>query len=478
MFNFENKMLMSLICGMMFISALSARGAELPPDPNNAALLYYQALLLCPEPDAADMDLVYGAGREQIFDVLHGGELEDYANFEERIHELEEKLKSIGEDPNETISENARKLQETIPNPYQIQVYKGDSFFEKKILYRELKSLKARQASMRGYTPNEKMRNYLKDCRRSIELAQAASQISECDWGLRYSQGLACTMPKLTEIRQFSFLLRTDALLLAADGDFRAALERCLMMRRFARHVGDDTVILYLVSKSLDCSTFKCIQFLIGNMKPEIETLTLLKNQLSIEDKLELSYVRALEIDFGMTLKSLHEKFSSVLRKQAKENPVNKTFKLTDEDFIARGRWLYSNFLSSALQVIDSNMPYTGKCSELQRLTDKLKKDAGLDPGAIGLIMNCADSVLKLYEIQVDYQAHFNALKVAIEIYLIRAETGELPREFPDDLPIDPYSGEDFGYEITNEGFRLHCQIEDQRKKEQMLRWLTFKVQK
>jgi hypothetical protein len=460
----------------MFISTPVIIAVELPPDPNNAALLYYQALLLCPEPDAADMDLVYYAGRDQIFKVLCGGELEKYSNFEEQIRDLEKKLKDIGGDPNEVISESKRKLQETVPNPYQIQVYKGNSYFEKKMLYAELKDLKARQENMRGYTPNEKMRKYLKDCRQSIELAQAASEISECDWGLRYSQGLACTMPKLTEIRQFSFLLRTDALLLATDGDFRAALERCLMMRRFARHVGDETVILYVVSKSLDCYTFKCIQFLIGNMEPDVETLTWLKNQLSIEDKLELSYARTLELDFGMTLNSLHDKFSDVLRKQAEENPENKTFKLTDEDFIARGRWLYSNFLSSALEVIDSNMPYAEKYAELERLTDKLKKDAGLDPGAIGLIMNCADSVLKLYQIQVDYQAHFNALKVAIEIYLIRAETEELPKELPDELPMDPYSGEDFGYEITDAGFALRCQGEEYlRRKNQ---FLEFKVQK
>jgi hypothetical protein len=71
--NFKKKI--SLICGMVLISALFADAAELPPDPNNAALLYYQAFMLHPEPDAAESYLVYGTRQEQIFETLRGGEL-------------------------------------------------------------------------------------------------------------------------------------------------------------------------------------------------------------------------------------------------------------------------------------------------------------------------------------------------------------------------------------------------------------------
>lgn len=39
------------VCGLLLLSAHVVCMAALPPDPNNAALLYYQAFLACPEPD-------------------------------------------------------------------------------------------------------------------------------------------------------------------------------------------------------------------------------------------------------------------------------------------------------------------------------------------------------------------------------------------------------------------------------------------
>jgi hypothetical protein len=389
---------------------------------------------------------------------------------------LEKRLIDIGVDPNKDMSGNSQMLQESTQKIDQFKIYTLDPHFEEKMLYRELKDLKERQKLMHGYTPNEKMRKYLGDCRQSIELAQAASKLTKCDWGIQYSLGLACTLPKPTEMRQFNFMLRADALLLAADGDFHAAFERCLLIRRFAYHVGDDAVILYIMANSIDNSAINCIQFLLGKMKPDVKTLIWLKKQLLREERLNISYKRALEIDFGMSLKSLHLKFSDVLRKQAEKNTEKNILNLTAEDLIERGRLLCSSFLNSSFQVIDNNMPYTEKYQELQRLTDKLKKDAGFDPGALGLIMSCAKQILNIYKIQLRNRANFDALKAAIEIYLIKAETGQLPQVLPNGLPKDPYSGEDFEYKITDDGFVLRCRVKPVN--ESQARQYEFKVPK
>jgi len=132
---------------------------------------------------------------------------------------------------------------------------------------------------VRDVDPNEKIREYLRSCGKAIRVAQAASEIPECDWGIQYSQGFSFFLPQLTEIRHLVFVLRADALLLAAEGDYRAAFERCLMMRQFARHVGNDANLLfYAVSKVVDGAVLNCIQFLLGYMKPGVDTLTWLKN--------------------------------------------------------------------------------------------------------------------------------------------------------------------------------------------------------
>jgi hypothetical protein len=56
----------NVICFILVLWTLGVNGATLPPDPDNAALLYYQAFLLRPEPDADTS--------ESIHKALRGGE--------------------------------------------------------------------------------------------------------------------------------------------------------------------------------------------------------------------------------------------------------------------------------------------------------------------------------------------------------------------------------------------------------------------
>ena len=49
-------------------------------------------------------------------------------------------------------------------------------------------------------------------------------------------------------------------------------------------------------------------------------------------------------------------------------------------------------------------------------------------------------------------------MKAGIEICLQKAETGTLPDALPAGLPQDPFSGQDFAYKRTKNGFVLCCQ--------------------
>ena len=79
------------------------------------------------------------------------------------------------------------------------------------------------------------------------------------------------------------------------------------------------------------------------------------------------------------------------------------------------------------------------------------------------------------YRMSVNHRVKMNALKAAIEIHLAKAKTGKLPNVLPNGLPKDPYSCQDFGYEITGEGFALRCQGK-QFQREPPRRTLEFKV--
>jgi len=103
-------------------------------------------------------------------------------------------------------------------------------------------------------------------------------------------------------------------------------------------------------------------------------------------------------------------------------------------------------------------MPYPQKYSELQELAEELtyKTYYGGDPIRI-ISFYMLTNVVEQHDIYVRSVAYFNAIRAAIEIFLIKAETGQLPDALQDDLPKDPFSGQDFEYEVTEEGFSLRC---------------------
>jgi hypothetical protein len=148
--NLRNRKTICFVFGFIFIYAFAAQATVSLPAPDNAALLYYQAMLLRPELDD-----------------------DTFISFD--------------------------------------RVLSGDD-------------------------PDEKIREYLNlpDSCEAIRLAEAASKILDCSWGLSRPQGYKTL---LTQARQLTFFLEVDARTLAVDGQYRIALERCLSIRRFARHL-------------------------------------------------------------------------------------------------------------------------------------------------------------------------------------------------------------------------------------------------
>jgi len=376
--NYNHRNVIYLI---LFLWPLGAHAATLPPDPDNAALLYYQAFLLRPEPDA-------GASTS-IDEVIRGGE------------------------------------------------------------------------------PDEKLREYLdrSDCRETIELAEAAAQLSYCNWGIRFSQG--ARLPQLVHIRPLKFLLYADARVLAMDGDYQAAFNRCLTIYRIAGHVGDVAMLNHVVSVGTERSALSYIQNVLGFMPPDIDILIWLRSQLATVQGAVLSPVRVLEMDLELIMQSMRNDPNDLLwlREQLAEddegNDPEYFWNLTDEELIALITEPYADFLDYAIGVIDSEMPYEEKYTELQRLTEELQDEFGNVPGTKQLVIGYAPKLIEFYSIQVRHTAQFNTLKAAIEIYLVAANTGKLPDTLPEYLPKDPFSGQDFEYEITEKGFILRCRAKD-----------------
>jgi len=347
----------------------------------------------------------------------------------------------------------------------------------------------------------------MKKCRDAIELVRAASELSYCDWGIRCSQGKGqCVIPPI-KIRRFIFMLRVDALLLAANGDYHEAFESCIMMRRFARHLGNDINIHYIMSTTIDRTALYNTKIVLGSHRPKVETLTWLKNQLATRKNSSLFLNEMLKMDFELTLDRLRnnnyildkaleamhlkDQIRSSFRKKDELTDIEggKVQSISDEELIALAGEPYESFLNSALQIINSGMSYKEKLSKIESLTEEIENEFGGDPASypmmvahpeklltLSIIIQCAEAVANLYKLHINHVALLNALKTGIEVYLIEVETGQLPEKLPEGAPKDPFTGRDFAYEITEEGFTLS--LPDKNIPEQRQRPYEFKVQK
>ncbi len=379
--NCRCRTIVSCACSFIVSWAIGTQGVRGAPGPDNAALLYYQAFALHPEPDSDTYRLLDGV--------------------------------------------------------------------------------------LRGAEPTAQVRAYLnlEDTRETIRVAEAATQIPDCSWGIMRSHGVYGLMLKtvLGQLRQLAFLLEVDARTLAADRDYRAALERSLSIRRLAQHIADEAVLGYLLSLSLHERSFLCIQHVLGSVPPDTDILTWLQGQLSTVQGAPPLPGRAMEIHLDDTLEflSMHPELLTTWRENVSkliedESAKEEILSLTDEELLERAKESYAKFLASVNRVMGSNMPYQQKYGELQRLMQELDDHAIDDPVGI-LSWYMLDDVVKFHDIYVRGIANYNALRTAIEIYLMKAETGQLPEILPPDLPGDPFSGRDFEYEATSQGFVLRC---------------------
>jgi hypothetical protein len=111
-------------------------------------------------------------------------------------------------------------------------------------------------------------------------------------------------------------------------------------------------------------------------------------------------------------------------------------------------------------------MNYQKVYTELQKLNKQPHKDLAENNTDAYLTSILAPAYQKMYNNETREKTFSNAVKVAIEVYITKAKAGQLPDTLPTGLPKDLFSGKDFRYEKTTEGFILHCRGKDLPKDE------------
>lgn len=358
-----------------------------PEETDNAALFYYQALLLCPEQDSFPQEVVRTA-------------------------------------------------------------YNSDKFNENIDQYRK----------------------YVKDYQHVIQLMQSASKLKRCNWAVPDSIESEVVAMHIPLTRSISFLITLNSIVLAADGEYKAALNQCLIPRRVARHIADYPGHLYSIPVIIERATVFSVNYILDIMPPDEITLKWLLGQLEAEPLISELLSTKVRRDFERKIHKLSkdEAFLSyfrkkLLKKATNKEQTNKILGFTDEELIRMIREPYIKFLDSFLIELDNPKPFEQKYAMLRKLSEGYTKQDKNNPAIVTTLKTDAETLPSFYGIQIAHTARFNAIKAAIKIYSLKAKTNQLPKTLPDSLPKDPLTGKDFEYKITEEGFMLSssCKSKD-----------------
>lgn len=326
---------------------------------------------------------------------------------------------------------------------------------------------------------NEKIEQYLNKNRRIINIVLDATGVDHCDWGMDYSQGTEILLPPLHKAREIFVLLAAEARMQADRGNYRKALGRSMSIYRMTRHLNERPIVCYLVGTAINSATNKYLitQFL-SEMPQDLETLTWLRDELAELDKRPFSIEPSLSWKREAGIISMSaEKIDDVVRSGLDDGPfkekVLKKILEADEQFFDRNKAYWIEYMAAVQAAFD--LPYPQAYSKLKQLDEKPSKEYSKNPDAT-LTVAFSPTWSRIYNISTRLGSHSNAVKAAIEIYIIKAKTGKLPDALPADLPPDLFSGKAFQYEKTKEGFVLRCRGKDLAR--DINRQYEFKVKK
>ena len=332
--------------------------------------------------------------------------------------------------------------------------------------------------------PSKEIRTYLGHCLPVIEMVETASCIPDCNWAVWH--GTRSGWAPLRKLFLLSNILLLDATTLAVDGHYHVALERCLTVWRIGRHFGDDPE-LYLCEGYFHTQAFDTIKILLGMMPADAEILTWFRDEFGRVPGLSPTFAKAWGAYRKIELRGMRTDpdYLGCLRElalmqargqQAKE----KIEKLTDEEIRSRAAQAIDQISDLIVEIMTGKDDYKTKISRVHEFCSQRMADETIDPIARVYIAPAGVSVAHQVESQyadyVEQEARINGTKAAVEIYLVLAKTGKLPHQLPPNLPKDPFTGKDFGYEMTDEGFALRCAGESFKKRKEHL--LEFRVRR
>ena len=157
----------------------------------------------------------------------------------------------------------------------------------------------------------------------------------------------------------------------------KLAFDGLVLIVLAARHVGDDTLISYLVSIAVRGLSHKCMQNVVCRAADDAGLLRWLKNELVTAGPAAVSPVRPLKIEMQIALDALRmENIDRYARLVAGEDQAKQAeiIAKASEEICEQARQIYEERVTEVLTVMGSSLPYSQAHARIRELTE------GFDP--------------------------------------------------------------------------------------------------
>lgn len=314
---------------------------------------------------------------------------------------------------------------------------------------------------------NDSIRRYVADNSDSINIIQNGTEIVNCDWDLHYSKKM--TLPHLETCRTLTYFILADARLCADTGKYKEALQKCLCAYKFGKQVvSPKNIVTYLVDTAIVILSFQNMQYVMNNMQQDIDTLKWLKQQLiEVDGRPEPSFTSCFLGDMEFV-------GSFISKEDLQEFGLNgEKLKNADKEFWAKNRSYWQKSLKETANAMQQ--PYPEAIAKMKKITDAIKQDTTDDSTLTKLLFPACD---RMYSLSKKRETTINAIKNAVDIYIVKAQTGNLPDKLAANQLYDAYSDKPFLYEKLPDGFTLICRGKDLFRPDQSPMEFSFDCKK
>lgn len=312
---------------------------------------------------------------------------------------------------------------------------------------------------------DKEIKEHLSISNQALKFLTVAADIADCDWGLQCLPELITHSAYLAPCMHLTAILLINAKIRTEKGEFKQAIAHSITAMKIGHHVMNGGIRGYCTGLKIIRDANNHIRKILENTPKDVPMLLWLKEQLAQIDCQSLLFRQAVENQFesqgNWVSKNIEDEMShgnlriwlsgmlpKNICKYAAKNP---------DKFFADNQKCLADFKANILASLD--LPYAEAYPAMLGLYDEIKGRSD-DLDAALTVFQTANFPY-VYNTSTKVMNLITALSIATKLYIIEATTNRLPDELPRELPKDLFSGDDFEYTKTDDGFVLACRGRD-----------------